>query len=212
VQIHRRVHGDQNIYTAWSLSTLGLILEHQQKLQEAETAQGESLSIMRRHFPVEHSSFRTMALRLTRVLHAGGNASEANALLAELMAGYDEQVRRKMIRPEECRTLALFLIMYLDALPDGGRAVDIATKGCELTDYKDPSLLDALAAAYAAKGDFKLAVQWSEKALDLTTDSAKRARMAEHLKSFQDGKPWWSKSGPDTIPQPVSTPIPKTEL
>jgi tetratricopeptide (TPR) repeat protein len=212
VQLDRRVHGDQNNSTAWSLSNLGLILENQQKLQDSEAAQRESLSIMRRNYTIEHSNFRTIALRLARVLHARGDASEANALVAEVLAGFDERVRRKLIRPEDCRTLALFLVMYLDALPESGRAVDIAIKGCELTDYKDPSLLDALAAANAAKGEFTLAVEWSEKALNLTTDSAKRTRMAEHLKAVQNGKLWWSKLLVDNMRQPVSTPIPKTEL
>ena len=58
-----------------------------------------------------------------------------------------------------------------DQMRDGKQAVEIATKACELTDYKDPNIVDTLAAAYAERGDFDSAVKWSEKSLNLLGES-----------------------------------------
>jgi serine/threonine protein kinase len=213
--LYRRKKGNMHPDTAWGLSVLSFALERQGKLDDAVAAQREAHTISRAVHGTDSPSFQYLASRTAVLLNAQEKSSEALALVAEILAGYDERVRRKSISAEDCAALAWNLIVgKLDDFASGGRAVEIATKACELTDYKDPSLLDGLAAACAANGDFKLAVQWSEKALELTTDPAKRARFAEHLKAVQDGKLWWSKSRPDSSAPPVSTtvPIPKTEL
>jgi tetratricopeptide (TPR) repeat protein len=46
-------------------------------------------------------------------------------------------------------------------------AIKLAKRGCELTNYKQADLLDALAAAYASAGKFSESVYFAEKALKL---------------------------------------------
>jgi len=77
-------------------------------------------------------------------------------------------------------------------LRDGKRAVELALKACELTEWKKTDYLDTLAAAYARAGDFEQAVKWQERALegmksfDVRTESAAR----ERLKLYRSRKPW----------------------
>ena len=65
---------------------------------------------------------------------------------------------------------------------DPKRAIDLAERACELTKYQEPSLLDTLAAAYAAAGNFAQAVRTAEKAVELTV-SLRNEEMAEQIKA-----------------------------
>jgi len=76
-----------------------------------------------------------------------------------------------------------------DKLRDGKRAIKLATKACELTDYKLPHILSTLAASYAETGDFETAKKWSSKAVDIG-DQQYDQQLSEELKSYQGRKPW----------------------
>jgi tetratricopeptide (TPR) repeat protein len=76
-----------------------------------------------------------------------------------------------------------------DDLRDGRRAIELATKACELTSYKAAHILSTLAAAYAETGDFEKAKEWSAKAVD-AGDERQKLQLTKELKSYEEGKPW----------------------
>lgn len=76
---------------------------------------------------------------------------------------------------------------------DGTRAVESATRACELTDWKDFNNLGTLAAAYAETGDFDAAVKWQTTLLELqTAQKAAEKELNERrqtLELYKSGKP-----------------------
>lgn len=71
-------------------------------------------------------------------------------------------------------------------------AVRLARCACELTNYKNPSILDTLAAAYAAAGQFSDAVATAQKALDMVRPSNSQLKTAiqSRLRLYKAGQPY----------------------
>ena len=100
-----------------------------------------------------------------------------------------------------------------DELRDGNRAIKLAEKAAEITDYKEAYILSTLASAYAEVGDFEQAIQWSEKAVQrnqeeineieaddkmdeevkekkLKISAEQMESLKKELASYEKGKPW----------------------
>lgn len=77
-----------------------------------------------------------------------------------------------------------------DELRDGQRAIELAKKACELTEYKAAHILSTLASAYAETGDFENAKKWSKKAVEQGEGSDVREQLQKELESYRQGKPW----------------------
>lgn len=74
---------------------------------------------------------------------------------------------------------------------NGKKAVELATKACELSEWKNPSGLDTLAAAYAEAGDFDAAIKYETTAIGLKAKDAEFVKAAnERLALFRDRKPY----------------------
>ena len=81
----------------------------------------------------------------------------------------------------------------VDGLRNGRKAVELAREACENTNMKDAVYLDTLAAAYAEAGDFKSAVEWQQKAIDLLTDENRaeyETDFKKRLELYKSGKPY----------------------
>lgn len=74
-------------------------------------------------------------------------------------------------------------------LRDGRRAVTLASKACEKSQWHDSDQLMTLAAAYAESGNFAEAIRWQTKALKLAP-YAERPRYYRCLMGFRAGQPF----------------------
>jgi tetratricopeptide (TPR) repeat protein len=79
-----------------------------------------------------------------------------------------------------------------DAVRNGRKAVEYATKACHETDYKHAPTVDTLAAAYAESGEWDEAVKWQQEAVELAEKSHpdEVKGMRERLNLFKERKPY----------------------
>ena len=84
----------------------------------------------------------------------------------------------------------------VDDVRDGKRAVELALKACEVSNYEKPHILSTLAAAYAESGDFKNAVKWANKAVEIGREDIQE-QLEHELKSYSKKKPWRENKGDD---------------
>ena len=74
---------------------------------------------------------------------------------------------------------------------NGREAIQMATKACELTKWKEAFYIDTLAAAHAEAGNFEQAVKDQTQALSLRfIEPEDRREMEEHLASYREKKPF----------------------
>jgi len=72
-------------------------------------------------------------------------------------------------------------------------AMQLATEAAKLAHQKDATILDVLAAAYAAQGDFASAQRWEGKAI-LGGDTEDIPEFQKRLVYYQTNKPWTEDS------------------
>lgn len=124
---------------------------------------------------------------------------------AEAIADFEILLKQK---PEDDGVLNNFAWVLAtspeDKLRDGQRAIKLATKACEVTEYKKPHILSTLAAAYAETGDFETAKKWSGKAVELgVKDKEVDEQLKKELESYQQQKPWRERQTVEEKPDPV---------
>jgi len=97
---------------------------------------------------------------------------EALGSLGDAVEHYTKALQAEHDRVDILNNLAWLLAAHKDAeFHDPEQAVRLAERACELTKYKDVSLLDTLAAAYEAAGNFAQAAKTAEKVKQLTKPS-----------------------------------------
>jgi tetratricopeptide (TPR) repeat protein len=78
------------------------------------------------------------------------------------------------------------------SLRDGKQAVSVATRACELTEWKNWAYLDTLAAAYAEAGDFENALKFQSQAVELSAAASvdQQSGMHKRHELYRKKKPY----------------------
>jgi tetratricopeptide (TPR) repeat protein len=162
-----------------ALINFGYVLTNQGKLDDAAVKFEESLRINPKSALAHH--------HLGQILAQMGRIDEA-------VAHFEKTVHLKPDWVEPMNELAWILASSDKAeIRNPEKAVKLAQRVCELTDYKRPEFLDTLAVAYAAAGDFGKAMEITEKALELC-QSSDQETLKKELESrralYKAGKPY----------------------
>ena len=128
---------------------------------------------------------------LVRQQSVGGRVAwEFKGEYDRAIADYNEVIRLDPNLAMAYSNKAWLLATCADAqYRDGAKAVELATKACELTNWQSADCLGALAAAHAESGDFDKAVHWQTKAVDLAPASGKPGYQ-HSLNLYRAGKPY----------------------
>jgi tetratricopeptide (TPR) repeat protein len=155
---------------------LAIALTQRGRLAEALTHYGEILRLR----PGNPEVYNKVGM----VLRAQGRYPEALAHLGEAL-------RLKPDSVDALNNRAQIWATAPDArYRDGLKAVESATRACELTSWENPVILDTYAAACAEVGDFSRAAKWQVRASVLVIDAKQRAEFRARLRLYQASQPY----------------------
>lgn len=165
---------------------LGLDPHNERALQ----ARGLSYRTLK-DFPRAISDF-TEWIRFTQSPHAYTERGRTYTQAGDYAAARADYEQANNIPRDPAKSLAWFLATCPDAgYRDGPKAVELATKACERSDWKDAHDLDALAAAEAETARYDEAVNHETRAIGLLGDKPEeKALMADRLAIYAAHKPY----------------------
>jgi serine/threonine-protein kinase len=137
-------------------------------------------------------------------LQKNGDGEGALAAYREVVRLYQEAVRLNPNNAQGRNKLAWLLAAGPDGVRDAKQALEHATRACELTNWKDPNLIDTLAAAYAEAGEFDKAIQYQKQAVSFPgLEKPFSPEMQERLDHYTRKKPYYA---PEFAPRQVGPP------
>jgi tetratricopeptide (TPR) repeat protein len=167
-------------------NNLGLAFDRRGQMEEAVAQYREALRVNPGHV----EAYTNLGVALAR-----------QGKYAEAAAQYAEALRLDPGSAGAYNNRAMLLAACPDATHrDGPRAVEAATRACELTGWKKPGCLDTLAAACAEAGDFDAAVTWQTKAIESLTDERKKVDFRSRLVLYQAKTPYREPSPTEVRP------------
>lgn len=123
-----------------------------------------------------------------------GNVLSSKKEFGRAISDYAEAIRLDPKNALAYNTHAWIEATCVDAkMRNGKRAVEYATKACELSKWEDSEPIDTLAAAYAEAGDFVQAVKWQKKSIELEQKAADKQKLDDYrkrLRLYEQGKPF----------------------
>ena len=124
-----------------------------------------------------------------------GDSYYENGLYDQAIADYNKALEINPRFAGAYNALAWLLATAKEPrIRDGEKALKLALKACELTDWKNSHYLDTLAAAYARVDDYSNAIKWQKKALE-SPSIYKQYEAKERLNSYQQHRPWPADKG-----------------
>jgi tetratricopeptide (TPR) repeat protein len=122
--------------------------------------------------------------------HNRGRAWRGKKEYDKTIADFTQATRVDPLYGGAYNSLAWLRATFPDAkYRNGEQAVEYATKACELAGWKNGEWLSTLAAAYAELGDFKKAVVWQTKALEVASPDEADALKGQ-LMLYQGRRPY----------------------
>ncbi|NDC63192.1 MAG: hypothetical protein EBZ59_04225 [Planctomycetia bacterium] len=125
--------------------------------------------------------------------------SDAEISIGDHAAALADLEKALVLEPDDSgvlNNLAWLLATSPDeSLRNGRRSVELATKACEKTEWKQAHIISTLAAGHAESGDFAKAREYSRKAVESSAaggdaDPEVKAQLANELSSYEADKPW----------------------
>jgi tetratricopeptide (TPR) repeat protein len=190
--------GKEHIDTMHAMIHLAWIYYAQGKYDQSDLLYVKALEATRTALGQDHPlTLRALRHVAIRVYGRQGLHEKAEPLYMEAL-----QTQRRVLGEEHKDTISSLngLAWFWATCPnaevrDGEKAVEYATKACELTTWENGGYVDTLAAAYAEVGDFTEAVKWQKNAIELFSDEVSedirnglesRLRLYEAGKSYQE--------------------------
>jgi len=200
------------IYTE-SRVNLGIALEYSGKLDESIKNYAEALRVRPNYLPARKCLANTLVKRgkldkaeiqYNYALQINNDQPEIHYRLGDVyykqrkfdlaVTHWTETAKLKPDFPYVFINLAWVLAAReLPNIKNPDKAIEYAEHACKLTNYQLPEALDPLAAAYAATGKFKLAIETAERAIKLADSMGNKALSKEiqiRLALYKNSKPY----------------------
>jgi tetratricopeptide (TPR) repeat protein/uncharacterized protein YecT (DUF1311 family) len=149
--------------------------------------------------------------KLFAAYYRRGNAYYAKGDYTNAMSDFGRLIELVPNNPLGFNSAAwLYATCPKDEIRDGAKAVELATKACEMSQWKDGGAIDTLAAAEAEATKFDDAVRYEQQAIALTKAANADAQdLQTRLSLYQQNKPYRNVFTPTPIAQSSPAPLPQ---